>query len=69
MNTTKQAAIKVDWSSMSDAQLRFQADCFELHGERIPRALQAELDKRAEANFDPEGSTRIMQQGERNVGA
>ena len=54
---------------MSDAQLGYQYDCFELHGERIPRALQAEIDKRNEANYDSEGSARMMQQAERIAGA
>lgn len=55
---------------MSDAQLGYQADCFELHEGKIPRDLQRELDKRyASQEQDPMGSTAQFQLAERIVGA
>lgn len=39
---------QVDWSKMSLEQLSYQANCFELHENRIPASLQRELDRRAE---------------------
>jgi len=47
---TKQTAVtgggiapRVDWASMSDAQISYQADCFEKHDEEMPKALIHEL--------------------------
>ncbi len=61
---------KVNWSAMSDAQLGYQADCFDIHGERLPRELQRELDKRnATREYDPMGSVAEFQRSERIAGA
>ncbi len=60
----------VDWTSMSDRKLGWNAECFELHGERIPRELQRELDKRhSTREYDPMGSVEEFQRSERLLGA
>ena len=47
-----------------------QADCFDLHGERTPRELKRELDRRnAAREYDPMGSVAEFQRSERIAGA
>jgi hypothetical protein len=61
---------QVNWAAMSDAQLGYQFECFELHREKIPADLQREIDKRNSAReYDPEGSSAAIQLAERLVGA